>query len=176
MGDVSDSGGGAVSLSNSLYPAGSEYGVKSMLCTGAAWDSMLDFVKDSSHNVTSSTSWGNFKSSETYEVNRGKYGTLQGNGSVNFNDILGTYLKEKGSGVLLTTGATERNSSKNIYDVAGNCVEWTTEALLTDVRIQRGGDCFFSSGDTSARYLRDEGVYADGYPEHSFRPILYVKL
>ncbi len=32
-----------------------------MLCTGACWDSMLDFIKDSSHSVTDSTTWGNYK-------------------------------------------------------------------------------------------------------------------
>ena len=62
---------GAVYLSNSLYNT-NEYGATSMLCTGACWDSMLDFIKDSSHSVTDSTTWGNYKDSETYKINRGK--------------------------------------------------------------------------------------------------------
>ena len=51
---------GAVYLSNSLYNT-NEYGATSMLCTGACWDSMLDFIKDSKHSVTDSTKWGNYK-------------------------------------------------------------------------------------------------------------------
>ena len=40
--------------------------------------------------------------------------------------------------ILLTTGATERNSFKNIYDVAGNCWEWTTESNSSSHRVYRG--------------------------------------
>ena len=131
MGDVSE---GAVHLSNSLYTGKTGYGVKSMLCTGAAWDSMLDFIKDSSHNVTSSNSWGNYKNSDTYKVYRGSLysSTWSAADTTNGSDVT------KNTSILLTTGATERNSSKNIYDVAGNCWEWTTEANSTDIRVYRG--------------------------------------
>ena len=63
---------GAVYLSNSLYNT-NEYGATSMLCTGACWDSMLDFIKDSNHSVTDSTTWGNYNNSETFEITRGSY-------------------------------------------------------------------------------------------------------
>ena len=130
MGDISE---GAVYLSNSLYTGKTGYGVKSMLCTGAAWDSMLDFIKDSIHNVTSSSSWGNYKDSDTYKVYRGSlssdYGsTWSAADTTNGSDVT------KDTNILLTTGATEINSSKNIYDVAGNCWEWTTEAFSTNYR------------------------------------------
>ena len=53
MSNVSE---GAVYLCNNLYsPTNTNYGATSMLCTGASWDSMLDFIKDSSHSVTDST-------------------------------------------------------------------------------------------------------------------------
>ena len=44
----------------------------------------------------------------------------------------------KDTSILLTTGATERNCSKNIYDVAGNCYEWTTESGSQGDRVGRG--------------------------------------
>ena len=122
-------------LSNSLYTGKTGYGVKSMLCTGAAWDSMLDFIKDSSHNVTSSSSWGNYNDSDTYESIIEAYAVY--NTSNSYSWSVSAVRQANGSNVtkdtniLLTTGATERNSSKNIYDVAGNCFEWTTEASLT---------------------------------------------
>ena len=135
MGDVSE---GAVYLSNSLYTGKTGYGVKSMLCTGAAWDSMLDFIKDSSHSVTNSTTWGNYNNSETYTINRGKYAVFNTSTLEKFQDVVNEYSKEKDKSILLTTGATERNSFKNIYDVAGNCWEWTTESNSSSHRVYRG--------------------------------------
>ena len=136
MSDVSE---GAVYLCNNLYtPTNTNYGATSMLCTGATWDSMLDFIKDSSHSVTNSTTWGNYNNSETYTINRGKYAVYSSGTLGNFQDVDNEYSKEKSKSILLTTGATERNCSKNIYDVAGNCWEWTTESYSSSYRVSRG--------------------------------------
>ena len=168
MGDVSE---GAVYLSNSLYTGKTGYGVKSMLCTGAAWDSMLDFIKDSSHNVTSSSSWGNYKNSDTYKVYRGSLysSTWSAADTTNGSDVT------KDTSILLTTGATERNSSKNIYDVAGNCWEWTTEAYDTYVRVIRGG-YYYGNGSLSPASYRNLSHPTYSNNDGSFRPLLYVAL
>ena len=142
MSDVSE---GAVYLCNNLYSStNTNYGATSMLCTGAVWDSMLDFVKDSNHSVTDSTTWGNYYDSETYKVYRGS--------------LAGTEVTTNKS-ILLTTGATERNSSKNIYDVAGNCVEWTTESCFSSSRVARGRwlqlPCFCRSSKLPQRRQSD---------------------
>ena len=128
---------GAVYLSNSLYNT-NEYGATSMLCTGACWDSMLDFIKDSNHSVTDSTKWGNYSNSETFEITRGAYAVYNNNTLGSFNNVGSKYSKMKDTSILLTTGATERNCSKNIYDVAGNCFEWTTESSSSRYRVIRG--------------------------------------
>ena len=128
---------GAVYLSNSLYNT-NEYGATSMLCTGACWDSMLDFIKDSKHSVKDSTTWGNYKNSETFEITRGSYAVYSNNTLGSFNNVGSKYSKMKDTSILLTTGATERNCSKNIYDVAGNCFEWTTESYSSRGRVGRG--------------------------------------
>ena len=128
---------GAVYLSNSLYNT-NEYGATSMLCTGACWDSMLDFIKDSKHSVKDSTTWGNYSNSETFEITRGAYAVYNNNTLGSFNNVGSKYSKTKDTTILLTTGATERNCSKNIYDVAGNCFEWTTESNSSSNRLSRG--------------------------------------
>ena len=130
IGDV-----GAVALSNSLYNS-SNYGATSMLCTGACWDSMLDFIKDEK-NVTNSTEWGNYRNAE-FEITRGSYAENVNGILGNFTSVEGTDKKEQNKSILLTTGATERNSAKNIYDVAGNCYELTTESDSSDDRVSRG--------------------------------------
>ena len=169
MGDISE---GAVHLSNSLYTGKTGYGVKSMLCTGAAWDSMLDFIKDSSHNVTSSTGWGNYKNSDTYKVYRG---SLYSNSAWSAADTTNGSDVTKDTNILLTTGATERNSSKNIYDVAGNCWEWTTEACNTYYRVVRGGK-YNNNGSNTPASSRDGYFPTGSNYSNSFRPLLYVAL
>ena len=132
---------GAVALSNSLYNSTKpNYGATSMLCTGACWDSMLDFIKDTK-NVTNSTEWGNYTDTE-FKITRGSYAERENYFLGSFTAVEGTYKKELYSvskkDILLTTGASERNSAKNIYDVAGNCLELTTESYSSDGRVVRG--------------------------------------
>ena len=132
---------GSVALSNSLYNSTKpNYGATSMLCTGACWDSMLDFIKDTK-NVTNSIEWGNYRDAD-FEITRGSYAEFANNILGSFTAVEGTYKKELYSVskkyILLTTGASERNSAKNIYDVAGNCFEWTTESYSSMYRVIRG--------------------------------------
>ena len=163
---------GAVYLSNSLYNT-NEYGATSMLCTGACWDSMLDFIKDREHSVMDSRTWGNYSNSETFEITRGAYAVYNSTlGS--FNNVENKYSKIKDTSILLTTGATERNCSKNIYDVAGNCLEWTTESISSSYRACRGGSCNFNGFDYPA-YNRVVYSAGSGY-NVSFRSSLYVSL
>ena len=177
---MSDVSRGAVYLSNNLYTSeNTNYGATSMLCTGAAWDSMLDFVKDSKHSVTNSTNWGNHYDSETYKVYRG---SLYSNSVWSDADKTNGSEVIKGSKTILTTGATERNCSRNIYDVAGNCQEWTTEAYSSENRVLRGGSFYNSGASCPASY---HSYFTPTYFNNNrhlfinlrlcFRPILYVK-
>ena len=163
---------GAVYLSNSLYNS-SNYGATSMLCTGACWDSMLDFIKDEEHNVTSSAEWGNYRDSETYKIYRGNI--YSNSAWISADATNGTEITQNRS-ILLTTGATERNSAKNIYDVAGNCYEWTTESKGSNYRVYRGGFyCNPGSIDpASIRQLDIRPAVSNG--AISFRPSLYVNI
>ena len=174
---MSDVSIGAVYLCNNLYSkTNTNYGATSMLCTGASWDSMLDFIKDSSHSVTDSTTWGNYSNSETYKIYRGSLGVYS-NSVYTWNTANATAGTEvtKGDEILLTTGATERNSSKNIYDVAGNCCEWTTESCRSFWRSAVGGGYSYD-GSCLPASGRNPTTPTPGYPGYGFRPVLYIKL
>ena len=69
------------------------------------------------------------------------------------------------------TGSVSTDVSKNIYDLAGNCYEWTMEAYNTDHRVGRGGDCD-NAFPVSIR-LNDSPL--SDYDGDSFRPTLYIK-
>ena len=69
------------------------------------------------------------------------------------------------------TGSVETDVSKNIYDLAGNCFEWTMEAYDTAYRVIRGG----SYDDVDPVSNRYNGYPTDSYDSSSFRPTLYIK-
>ena len=117
-GRYQNQGCGAVYLSKNMYTDKDKYGVTSTLCYGIQWDATLKFIKDKV-NVTNSTKWGNNNNSEFPFV--GKYYA-----NSKWSEKT-TTTKQKGSQWLLTTGASEQNKTKNIYDLAGNLYEWTME-------------------------------------------------
>ena len=69
------------------------------------------------------------------------------------------------------TGSVSTDVSKNIYDLAGNCNEWTMEARNTDYRVLRGG-VYAGATPVSRRNFDYPTRYYDAY---SFRPTLYIK-
>ena len=69
------------------------------------------------------------------------------------------------------TGSVSTDVSKNIYDLAGNCYEWTMEANGTVSRVVRGG--FYNNADPVSN--RTYGHPTGGYDGDSFRPTLYIK-
>ena len=71
------------------------------------------------------------------------------------------------------TGSVATDVSKNIYDLAGNCFEWTMEARSTDDRVVRGGD-YCNAFPVSLRNIFDSPTSDYDY-SNSFRPTLYIK-
>ena len=116
-----------------------------------------------------SGSWGNY-SNEAFDITRGKYSTDYG---ANYTTVNGTYPKPASS-VLLTTGATVRNSKMNIYDLAGNVWEWTLEksASTSDPCAFRGGSYYY---DGSGNPASDRHYNSTSYSFRflGFRPALY---
>ena len=94
------------------------------------WDLVWKFIEQKKGKTSEEiknyncVSWGNYRDAE-FDITKGKYLSDDG---MNFNEVSGKYTKgyyETGSGILLTTGATKRNSALNIYDFAGNLSERT---------------------------------------------------
>ncbi len=108
------------------------------LMFGIQWDLILKFIEEKESKTQNelkndSSMWGNYKES-TFDVVRGKY-------KINtWAEINQTYHKTN-TATELTTGATNRNSVCNIYDLAGNMYEWTLEysGKMTTPCTYRGG-------------------------------------
>ena len=125
------------------------YPGKSKLVSSYAWDAVMNFVADETHSVTDSRSWGNHLDSITPA-------NVEGVGK----------LKKRYS---------EYWKAKNIYDLAGNVREWSTEcfSISGESCVFRGGDYFYSgeSDPVSHRYLHN-ATYGDGCI--AFRVTLYL--
>ena len=97
--------------------------VKTQMIWGCQWDVTCNFIANSGDkkSITDSSSWGNYN-----------------NTSVKADDGT-TEIKASGTSAKLNTGKTTFTMANNIYDLAGNCWEWTQEALNTGSRASRGG-------------------------------------
>ena len=141
-------------------------GKTSSLMFGIQWDLVLKHIENKQGKTkdelkNDSTIWGNY-SNATFEITKGKYSTDYGD---TFTEVNGTYTKPTSSNVLITTGATERNSVLNIYDLAGNEWEWTLEkSTYTDYpSVYRGGDYFYKGSTTPASDRDSDSTSSSDY-------------
>ena len=115
--------------------------VESKMIWGIQWDLACDFIskKGEQKSIKDSTAWGNYKDST-------------GNAAV----MDGTTQKY---GSKQVTGYSEYWKANNIYDIAGNCWEWTQEAVSTYGRACRG--CSYGNDGSSGPASYRNGVNAD---------------
>ena len=130
-----------------------EYAQSTMIY-GNQWDEVMAWLiatgdKTESQVNTNSANWGNY------------------------NNSTGTAATNSGSPQ--AAGKNEAWQANNIYDLAGNCSEWTQEAYSTDNRVVRGGH-YNNSGSYDP--ASDRGDYGPGNSLYlsSSRPALYVAL
>ena len=145
--DYTNSKASAESMINSEY-------VQTGLLTGKAWDTTCHWIKDSlssinaSADLTDSRYYGNYKNSES-PANVTGYGTKQ------------------------VAGYSDKWRVKNIYDLAGNVWEWTSEAYGTNF-VFRGGSYDDYGSVYPVSYCGNNGASStNGYK--GFRPRLYIK-
>ena len=145
-----------ISYTNSKASAESmvsnEY-VQTGLLTGKAWDTTCHWIEDSLSSINASASLTDSR----------YYG--------NYKDSLSP--ANENSGTKRTAGFSENWKTKNIYDLAGNVWEWTSEAYSSN-SIYRGGSC---NNDGSGSRVSSR-VYISAsitYDDVGFRPRLYIK-
>ena len=118
--------------------------VKTRMIWGLQWDATCNWLATSNFNITNSRTWGNYHNN-----------TADGHGSKQ------------------NTGYSESWKANNIYDFAGNCWEWTQEAINTSDRAGRGGSYSNSGSNNPAS---DRGGYfpTDTGSRYGSRPTLYL--
>jgi Tfp pilus assembly protein PilE len=147
------------SQAQSLAKQLSTGGKQGSLMFGIQWDLVLKFIevkgaKTQAELKTDSSSWGNYKN-VSFDIKReqGLYTTSPG--TVASWNTTSNYTKPS-SAVLLTTGATDRNSVLGIYDLAGNVYKWTLEySTSTDYPCVNRGGSFYDSGSYRAASNRN---------------------
>ena len=118
--------------------------VKTRMIWGLQWDATCKWLATSNFDITNSSTWGNHRDN-----------TADGHGSKQ------------------NTGYSESWKANNIYDFAGNCLEFTQEANYACGRTGRGGVYGYGGSDfpASSRYGSDP-PYAFSF--FGSRPTLYL--
>ncbi len=148
-------------------------GKTSSLMFGIQWDLVMKYVETkggkTQDELKDSTTWGNY-SNATFDITRGEYSATEGL----WNKVNAKYTKPA-KGVMLTTGATQRNHTLNIYDLSGNVWEWILEYTASS-----NGSCV-SIGGASDNNGKEWPAFSRNYgygvtfthPVLGFRPVLY---
>ena len=109
---------------------------KGSMLFGVQWYLMMKYIEEKEAKTQSelkenSVSWGNYANA-TFPVLKGYYAIRNKETSELgvWNEIPDNFIKPDSGEenlILLSTGASDRNSVLNIYDLAGNLWEWTLE-------------------------------------------------
>ena len=147
------------------------------LMFGIQWDLVLKHIetkkgKTQEELKIKSTEWGNYLDS-TFNITKGKYSEDYGK---TFKDV-GTegYTKAENDDVILTTGATNRNSTLNIYDLAGNVREWILEQYTSENSYPcavRGGS-YNDNGAENQASCHSHRSTTNSSSAYGFRPALW---
>ena len=151
--------------------------VKTAMITGNLYDETLEWLVESEAKISDGTlltyqllnqaiSWGNCKSSTFNYI------------ASNAEMPIETEIKKEKYAKRIPTGSTEYSKVNNIYDMAGNVFQWTTEVCVSSytIRVIRG-----DSFDVDGSYASSRSTTSNfGIPHRSddslgCRSILWIK-
>ena len=152
----------------------------SSLMFGVQWDLVLAFMSKDKSKITStdvltknSTTIGNYRDSTFQLSQTGQYAVYSNYSlsstwnpsttpTTRFVDSSRNKQAQSsdGNGILVTTGTSEKNKVMNIYDIAGNVIEWTLEKTsnITYPCPSRGGNYDYTGSRNPAAYRRSVGT------------------
>ena len=178
--------GGAVEVARSIYTKDdTTYGAVSTLIYGVQWDTILQWWLDTGavSSVKESRAYGNYDGhninagTADEKINKGasysKY--LSVNSLTDYEPITSTY--SKNTAHVLTTGALKAAKVNNIYDMAGNLIEYTMEGGSKYTRNDRGG-MYRHTGEENQQTpvaARNARAQTSQHPTIGFRVSLYIK-
>ena len=165
-------------------------GKTSTLMFGIQWDLVLKYLEEngkwdtttneaSYYLKTNSSSWGNYTNNSFPVTEGNKYAIYNQSTSKlgEWNPVPSDYEKPNSgteNRVLLSTGAVGDNSKMNIYDLAGNVLEWTLEkGTRTRSPCAYRGGYYDGSGSSFPASFRDYYSTSYSYITIGFRPALY---
>lgn len=141
---------------------GNNNNITTMMITGSLWDETLDWIVSSGATNSEGTTL-------TYQLVGSNSTTFGNYYNATFNYIAkdaemptATETKAISTSTRIPAGSAEYTKTNNIYDMAGNVWEWTTEAYSTDYRVCRGG--YYG---TYGSYYPMANRYNYGYPYDS---------
>ena len=120
---------------------GANTDVKTSMIFGNLWDEALEWLVKSGATISdgttltyqlmrTSTTWGNYRNTTFNYI------------AANAETPLMTETKAQSTstGTRIPAGSAEYTKANNVYDMAGNVWDWTTEAYSTYSRVYRGGN------------------------------------
>ena len=155
---------------------GTNTDVKTSMIFGNLWDETLEWLVKSGATISdgttltyqlvsiNSTTWGNYLNATFNYIAK------------NAEMPLMTETKAQSTNTRIPAGSAEYTKANNIYDMAGNMWDWTTEAYSTDQRVMRGGD--YDNYNDSNAPASDRN---NGYPYYAAsnlygcRSVLWIK-
>ena len=164
--------------------------MQSYLVDAYAWNAVCRVIeKNTDKSITDSTTWGNYWNNKTtdyssiyttygiyYNIPDPDAGTaITVPSTINIGRV--SVIPVEGDIALeLASGSSEDFKAYNIYDLAGNMWEWTTEESEDNKAAIRGGS-FNGSGAQRPIVMMNGDNSASGYYSYniSFRSVLYLK-
>ena len=143
---------------------GNNNNITTMMITGSLWDETLDWIVSSGATNSEGTTL-------TYQLVGSNSTTFGNYYNATFNYIAkdaemptATETKAISTSTRIPAGSAEYTKTNNIYDMAGNVWEWTTEAYSTYNRVYRGGFYNYDGNFYPMAYrYSDDPDYYDSY-------------